>query len=188
MRLFLAIDLEESTRAAVHAAAAPLREAAPQLAWVAERRLHLTLKFLGERPEHEVPRIAAAMDAAAGAHGAIPTAVGDFGAFPNFRRARIVWIGMDNEPRLELVHHDVEMGCEALGYPLDARPFRPHVTLARVKHQLGVEQLRALSRAARAGAGASFPTVIRSIDLMCSTLRPEGAAYELLHASPLRES
>ncbi|MHB1863362.1 MAG: RNA 2',3'-cyclic phosphodiesterase [Gemmatimonadaceae bacterium] len=188
MRLFLAINLDESTRAAVHAAAAPLREAAPQLAWVAEQGLHLTLKFLGEQPAQAVPRIVAAMDAAAVAHAALPTALGDFGAFPNFRRPGVVWIGMDNEPRLELIHHDVETACDALGYPLDARPFRPHVTLARVRHPLGVEPSRALSRAARAGAGASFSIVIRSIDLMCSTLRPEGAAYELLHASPFRES
>jgi len=187
VRLFLAINFDAATRAAVHAAAAPLRAAAPELAWVDESRLHLTLKFLGEQADDLVPRLAAVLDEVASGHMVLRSSLGEFGAFPNFRRARVVWIGMEADPRLELLHHDVELACDRLGVPVEARPFRPHVTLARVPQTAGVGSLRALSRAARGAAGSRFPTSVRSIDLMCSTLRPEGAAHTLLHSSTLRE-
>lgn len=187
VRLFLAINFDPAMRAAVHAAAAPLRAAAPELAWVDASRLHLTLKFLGEQPDDAASRVAAALDEVAAGHAAFPSSLGDFGAFPNFRRARVVWIGMEADPRLELLHHDVEVACDRLGVPVEARAFRPHVTLARVRQAPGVESLRALSREARRASRSRFATAVRSIDLMRSTLRPEGAAYARLHSSPLRE-
>lgn len=185
MRLFLAINLEPPVREAVHAAAEPLRAAAPELAWVDPPRLHLTLKFLGEQPPDTVGRLTPGLDGLAAGVGAFDTVLGEFGAFPNFRRPHVVWIGMDAEPRLELLHHDVELFCDAAGFPLDGRPFRPHVTLARVKHALDREALRGLARAARRAGRGRIPAAVRTIDLMRSTPRPEGAAYELLHSSPL---
>jgi 2'-5' RNA ligase len=187
VRLFLAINLEPDLRAAVHAAAEPLRAAAPELAWLDAPRLHLTLKFLGEQPADAVPGLAAAMDGVGPRFAAIETSLGEFGAFPNFRRPQVVWIGMDADPRLELLHHDVEVACDALGYPVEGRAFRPHVTLARVRHRPARETLRGLAREARRAGRRRFAVTVRSIDLMRSTLRPEGAAYALLHSSPLRD-
>ena len=62
------------------------------------------------------------------------------GAFPNFRRARVVWIGVEQEPRLELLHHDLELACEQEGFEVEGRPFRPHITLARVRVPLPIER------------------------------------------------
>jgi RNA 2',3'-cyclic 3'-phosphodiesterase len=186
VRLFLAINLDASTRRAVYEAAAPLRAVAPGLAWVDESRLHLTLKFLDEQPETLVPAIAAAMDAAAARHVVVPSGLEEFGAFPNFRRARVVWIGMHADPRLELLHHDVEVAGEGLGFAIEARPFRPHVTLARVNHA-DADALRGLAREAKRASGVRFETTVHSIDLMRSTLGPGGPVYERLHASPLRD-
>lgn len=188
MRLFLAIEFDAATRSAVFAAAAPLRAAAPALAWVPETRLHLTLKFLGEQPESAAARVAAAMDRVAAGHAALPSSLGPFGAFPNFRRARIVWIGMDADPPLELLHHDVELACDALGFPVDGRPFRPHVTLARVTRPPGTEALRALARAARGAAADRFAVRVARIDLMRSTLRSDGPVHARVHSSPLRDT
>jgi 2'-5' RNA ligase len=185
VRLFLAINLDAAARAAVVRAAEPLHAAAPSLPWVPDARLHLTLKFLGEQPPELVPRLSAVCDAVAARLTAFGTTLGEFGAFPNFRRPRVVWIGMDADPRLEILHHDVELAAESLGFPLEGRPFRPHVTLARVAHALDTESLRALQRAARRAARVRIAASVGSIDLMQSTLRPDGAAYELLHSSPL---
>jgi len=187
VRLFLAINFEPVVRAAVHAAAAPLRDAAPGLSWVAADRVHLTLKFLGEQPEATAEAVGAAMDRVAHGHAAFGSSLGEFGAFPNFRRARVVWIGMDDDPRLEMLHHDVEVAADALGLPMEGRPFRPHVTLARVPQRPGVDVLRELARAARRGSRPRFPATVRSIDLMRSTLRPDGAEHALLHSSLLRK-
>lgn len=190
MRLFLAINLEPEMRRSVIEATAPLRDAAPSLGWVDESRLHLTLKFLGAQPDETLPRLSAAMTEVADKHRAFRMRVSEIGAFPNFRRARVVWMGVEREPRLEFLHHDVELACEALGFELEGRPFRPHLTLARVKERTDIEELRLLSRA---GKKVDFEAdcVVRSIDLMKSNLDHASAAagnrYERLHAAPLRE-
>lgn len=185
MRLFLAINLPAEVRREVEAASTPLRECAPELSWVPEPRLHLTLKFLGEQPSERVDEIRDAMAGVAGRHRELVVALGDIGAFPNFRRARVVWMGVNHDPRLELLHHDVETACERLGFELEARAFRPHLTLARVKHALPEERMRALARVARR---TDYRTdfVVRSIDLMESALRPSGSVYTTLVSAALR--
>src|ERR1043166_5713487 len=124
------------TRRAVYDRAAPLRAAAPHFSWVAADRLHLTVKFLGEQPDDAVPRLAAVMDEVVRRHRWIDTFLDEFGAFPNFRRLRVVFIGMHPDARLEMLHHDVETACGALGYAVEGGPFRPHVTLAGVHERI----------------------------------------------------
>jgi 2'-5' RNA ligase len=152
---------------------------------VREAKLHLTLKFLGEQPETKVKDIVAAISAVAAGHRELAMTLGGVGAFPNFRRARVVWMGVEQDPRLELLHHDVEIACEGLGFEVEGRPFRPHLTLARVRHRLPTERLRPLVRHARR---TDFTTdvLVRSIDLMQSELSAAGSAYTTLASAALR--
>ena len=62
-------------------------------------------------------------------YGPIPLALRGLNAFPNLRRPRVVWLGVSADPKLELLHHDVEAACAELGHPLAGRTYRPHVTL-----------------------------------------------------------
>ena len=185
MRLFLAINLPQHVRLEVLAATAALRDCEPQLGWVAEPRLHLTLKFLGEVGEDRLDEIEAAVSGVAGRHRELLRTLGGIGAFPNFRRARVVWMGVGQEARLELLHHDIELACESLGFEVEGRPFRPHLTLARVKHPLVEERLRKLSRVAKQ---VDYRTdfVVRSVDLMSSELSPSGPTYRTLVSAALR--
>ena len=185
MRLFIAINLPADVRAEITGATAALRAEAPEIAWVAESRLHLTLKFLGEVEEGRLDALTAAMAAVAGQHRELVMTLGGIGAFPNFRRARVVWMGIEQEARLELLHHDLELACESLGFEVEGRPFRPHLTLARVKQPLDEPRLRALSRA---GKQTDFGTdfVVRSVDLMSSELSQSGPTYRTLVSAALR--
>jgi len=186
VRLFLAINLPPEVRQAIAEAAAPLREIAPALSWVQEQKIHLTVKFLGEQPEVMCERIAAAMRNVAARNRVVDVELGGIGAFPNFRRPRVVWIGVTPEPKLELLHHDVEATCESLGLPVDGKPFRPHLTLARVKPRaIDGRGLRALSKAAR-DVSYVEEVVITSIDLMESELTTSGSRYRVLASIPLR--
>lgn len=187
MRLFLAINLPHEVRREIVAATAALRECAPELAWVREAALHLTLKFFGEVAPERVSDIRAAIASVAGRHREVLMTVGGVGAFPNFRRARVVWLGVGHDPRLELLHHDVEVACEQIGFELEGRAFRPHLTLARVKHALSEERLRALSRAAKQTDYRS-DFIVRSIDLMQSEPSPEGSTYSALVSAALRSA
>ena len=176
MRLFLALNIEPEVRRRVHAAMHALRASSPDVRWVDESKLHLTLKFLSEQPESLVAPLSAALDKAAGQSRELDLQFGAVGAFPNFRRPRVVWVGVAPDPKLELLHHDVEVACETVGLGVDGRPFRPHVTLGRVDKADG-----ALRQAAR-GLRVREVSVVTSVDIMLSA----GGSYRVLHSSSLR--
>jgi 2'-5' RNA ligase len=187
VRLFLAINIDPAVRRAVLDATGPLRTAAPTLSWLDDSRLHLTLKFLGEQPEDSVARLSASLSDVATRHRRFSIRLKGIGAFPNFRRSRVVWMGVENEPRLELLHHDVEVACQEIGFELEGRAFRPHLTLARVKEHTEVEELRQLSRASKR-IDFEEETGVESIDIMRSNPERAGARYERLFAAPLRSN
>jgi 2'-5' RNA ligase len=185
MRLFFAIELDPAVADALHHAIEPLRVVEPEPAWVAVEKLHLTMKFMRDVDEEGAARLIAAGDLATRCHRAFDMTLGGVGAFPNFRRARVVWMGVESEPRLELLHHDLEIACADAGYEVEGRPFRPHVTLARVRSPLPIERARPFARAARRVAFAAASEV-RSLTLFESTPTPSGGArYRRLHAATL---
>lgn len=180
MRLFLALNIEGEVRRRCYDATARLRTARPDVRWVDESKLHLTLKFLGDQPDALVPKLTAAMDQAASRSKTMDLLLGSIGAFPNFRQPRVVWMGVSPDPKLELLHHDVEVACEGLGLSIDGRPFRPHVTLGRQTNRTGADEQRALREAARL-VRVREASSVDSVDVMLSS----GGQYRVLHASPL---
>src|SRR5437879_375193 len=100
MRLFLAIEPPRYVLSAIWAATAGVREAGADVSWVTESRLQPTLKFFGGQPDAAVAPLAGAMRAIGRSHSAPVMRIGGIGAFPNFRRPRVVWIGVEPEPRL----------------------------------------------------------------------------------------
>jgi 2'-5' RNA ligase len=184
MRLFLAIELSAPLLDALESAIAPLRAEAPEVAWVPVAKRHLTLKFLGDVGEERLDSLVVLADRVAREHRAFSMQVGGLGAFPNFRRARVVWIGVEHEAKLELLHHDLEVAGEGAGFEIEGRAFRPHVTLARVRAPMGVEQARRLARVARK-VDFSAHVDVAEITLFESMLAPPGASYRRIHAAQL---
>jgi 2'-5' RNA ligase len=186
VRLFLAINFPPAIRHAVYEAAAPLREAAPELPWIGVEKLHLTVKFLGEETEEVAEQVTDAMRGVAARNRAVEAELGGVGAFPNFRRPRVVWLGVSPEPKLELLHHDVESACEALGIPVEGKPFRPHLTLTRVRpRSLDMAGLRHLSLVSKEISYVE-EVIIDSVDLMESRLTTSGAQYGVIASFSLR--
>jgi 2'-5' RNA ligase len=186
VRLFIAINVPADVRERIHAAAEPLRGAAPDIAWTPPERLHLTLKFLGERPESEVAPLAAMLRRVGERHAVLPLTIEGGGAFPSLARPRIIWAGVAADPRLELLQHDVESACAELGYEPEGRAFRPHLTLGRARGGVDAPAARvAISRAARAMA-LHEEVDVESVDLMRSDPGPGGPRYVRLAAGTLR--
>ena len=184
VRLFIAINLPESERQAIHHATAPLREAARGVTWVAAECIHLTMKFLGETPAEALAPVRGALTEVARRFQPMRLDVGGVGAFPHLRSPRIFWMGIAGDSKLELLHHDVELACEALGHEVDARAFRPHVTLGRVKRDMTAEEARSvatLARQVRYRASVDAAT----IDVMRSELSSQGPRYTVVAAVPL---
>lgn len=184
MRLFVAVNLPPPLRDAIHAAAAPLRAGGLAIRWVDPDGIHLTLKFLGEVADGRLAELIAALERACQGARPFPLEVNGFGAFPTPARARVVWVGCEAAPPLELIQHGVERAFADLGFPVEGRPFRPHLTLGRAKADTrgGVRGLD--DGLAELRFADTF--TVASVDLMESTLTPRGARYTVRHAVTLR--
>jgi 2'-5' RNA ligase len=113
--------------------------------------------------------------------------IGGVGAFPHLRAPRIFWVGIASDTKLELLHHELEVACEGLGHEVEARAFRPHITLGRAKRDISREEIDALGRAVPAVKHRATVNA-GSIDIMQSELSAAGPRYTLLEALPLGHS
>ena len=152
----------------------PLRQGRDTLPvkWVRPENIHLSLKFLGDVDDSREAELRSALRRAAG-HRSEPRPlslqVTGFGVFPDYRRPQVLWAGVAPDPALELLQHGVEQAFEPLGFPAEARAFRPHVTLGDFAGlEATLEQIR-FDRTVTVG----------ELDLVQSTLRPDGPVYQV---------
>ena len=145
--------------------------------------IHLSLKFLGEVDEARGPELRDALEQAArgGARSearALTLRIEGFGVFPDYRRPHVVWAGIDPDPALESLHHGVEEAFAPLGFPAEARAFRPHVTLGRSRRDARPRDFAGLESLLGA-LDFSETVTVAQVDLMQSTLQPEGSVYQV---------
>ena len=184
LRAFIALNLPPAERQALFDATRAVRDAATAASWVAAHNLHLTLKFLGEVDEGRATRLGERLASIGAAHRPLTLDVGGAGVFPNLRAPRIVWMGVSPDSKLELLYHDVERGCEALGFAAEGRAFRPHITLGRLKVVPDAGVRRALSDAMRECAFQAR-IAVESVDLMASALGAGGSRYAVTVSASL---
>ncbi len=118
--------------------------------------------------------------------------VQEIGVFPDIRAPRVLWVGLANQPdqlaQLESLRRlvgEVDRALHGLGFPLETRPFSPHLTLARIKerpHEIG----KALSERLMPLATPLGTLHVGAVALMKSDLRPSGAVYTRLCESALK--
>lgn len=183
MRCFVAIDLPDDVRARVAAAQERLRDAAPRadVRWTAPASMHLTLRFLGE--VLDVAPVETVLAAIGARHRPFEITAGGLGAFPGPSRPRILWAGITGGVReLGLLAADVERALEPLGFAPEARPFRGHLTLARVRSSRGLRRIGDLLRADAPAFGSWTAT---DMVLYRSHPRPGGSVYEAMARAPL---
>src|SRR2546429_247121 len=184
LRLFVALTLPSPVRQALWQTVAPLRERGLPVKWVRPDGIHLTLKFLGDVAEERAADVRAALGRAAAGARPLPLALGEFGVFPDFQRPRVVWAGITADSRLEILQHRVEQEFAPLGFPTEARPFRPHVTLGRAAREARPRDFAGLE-AALGALQFEATVVVESVDLMQSTLESAGAVYHVRHSERL---
>jgi len=184
VRLFVAVNLPAEERRRAWEAAAPLRRAHLPVRWVAEDALHLTLKFLGEVEPERVAPIGQALGGAVRKARPFALSLGGMGAFPSLAKPRVVWVGIERHPALELLANDVELALMGLSFEPELRPFSPHVTLGRAERSARPAAFKEFARLVGAVDYAGTTTV-ESVDLMQSTLGPQGASYAVLSRASL---
>jgi RNA 2',3'-cyclic 3'-phosphodiesterase len=129
MRIFIALDIEDAIRARIGRFMEGVREFAPDAHWVKPESLHVTLKFLGEKPTETVAQVKKALAAVKGE----PVAMSfrGHGFFPTAKSARVFWVGIESGSALAFLASAVDDVTAGLGIPKEERAFNPHLTLAR---------------------------------------------------------
>jgi 2'-5' RNA ligase len=175
MRLFAALPIAEPARSEIAKLLSHLRELGWPLRLVHDHGVHLTMKFFGEVPPGRLEVIEEAVRGAVPGTGDLELQLGGIGAFPSENRPRIIWVGLDAPAGLELLQDRLERRAEAIGFPPEGSPFRPHVTLARVRegHRLPPGALEHLD-----GEYAPVGFVASELVLYESVLGRGGPRYE----------
>ncbi len=180
VRAFFAIELPLQARASVVEAVESLKAVAKHgVRWMALDTLHLTLKFLGEIREEDVPRLIARAHAKLAPEQPFEVGLAGYGAFPNVREARALWIGVsEGASSLARLARKLDSAARAIGAPRERKPFEPHLTLGRLRDPLRVE----LERAAPPD---SVAWTVAEVVLFESRLSPNGARHVPLARFPL---
>ena len=194
IRAFLAVGLSKELRAELATVQQELkRKIEPEMkrnmriSWAQPASIHLTIKFIGDMDEQVIDPLLVAVEQAFGNQTAVNVQLERLGAFPRPQSPRVLWVGPSEKwergadaKRLAEIHGAVEQACNGLGVLREARPFSPHLTLARIKtgeRNVGVAltQSRVLDRPISLGSLA-----VESVVLLKSELRPTGSVYTKL--------
>ena len=177
MRAFVAIDLAEDVRLALAREQARLKGVcAPNrdIRWTRPEGLHLTLKFLGSIETERVQAVIAALQELESSDS-FKVEVRGFGFFPDARRPRVFWVGLEAPSALSELAARVETALEPLGVERENRPFKPHLTLARFDRPLVPSALTTALNESSVESFGSFE--VTEFFLFESRLRPGGAEY-----------
>jgi 2'-5' RNA ligase len=177
-------DVAVAVGEVIGAARRALGDDATRIRWVQMAGLHVTLRFLGPTPMDQTGVVADALDRAAAGVGPFDVRIAGAGSFPAPDRPRALWLGIvAGAETLGTIASAFERELSAAGWPVESRPFRPHLTIARTD---GVSDGPAAA-AALERAAASLQAAFRAdrVVLYRSHLGSGPARYESLHETAL---
>jgi 2'-5' RNA ligase len=181
MRLFTGLDLAAEVVRALDGLLDQLRPAAP-IKWILPANLHITTRFIGEWPEDRLADLRAAL-------GRIPSRppiaihIRKLGFFPNPHSPRVFWAGVEASPALAAFASETDRVLDSLGLKPEGHPFSPHLTLARIKPPVPLQNLRETIATLPALDFGSFSA--DRFFLFQSRPAPAGSAYTKLAEFPL---
>ncbi|MFQ5655012.1 MAG: RNA 2',3'-cyclic phosphodiesterase [Planctomycetota bacterium] len=183
MRAFLAVEIEPRARREVANLIGRLSREVEGVRWVPEANLHVTLRFLGEVEDAEVPVLVDEVREEIAAIEAFDATIEGLGFFPPRGNARVIWVGIgEGKESLIRIAKGVEAGLARSGFSKENRPYTPHVTIGRVKRPS--PDHRHLDGGSL--SPVSFP--VAGVTLMESRLSPGGARYTRVARIELDES
>jgi len=149
-----------------------------EVRWTAVSSIHLTLKFLGEINPSTLSELAIALRTASCKADSIGIHLCGLGSFPNQKNPRIIWCGVEsNSDALSSLQRTLEVICNDFGFPPENRPFRPHLTLGRVR---GRKNLQHLMDRIGSGSGLECSFSADHLNIYKSVLKPQGAVYTIM--------
>jgi len=184
LRLFVAVPIPDPVARFLKDVQSRLAGPEIKIRWIPVKNIHLTLQFLGDVEQAAVASITEQMDVAAGAAQPFSIAAKGVGGFPNLRRLRVLWVGLDGDTQqLTAIQRELASRMETVGFARERRRFHPHLTIGRARQP--VDGRRLDQQLPTRAECASEPLRVDRICLFASLLKPGGAEYTCLHTSQL---
>jgi RNA 2',3'-cyclic 3'-phosphodiesterase len=179
LRVFIAIDLPLPIQLGLDQLITQLKSRKMKaVRWVPVKGIHLTLKFLGNVQAGNLPALTDVLNTAAGSFHQFEFQVGKVGVFPNLRKPRVIWVGIQGPQNLFDLQKAIDLSTRPLGYPGEDRPFSPHLTLGRVSQNASNQEISAVTDTfASFQVGTLGVVNVEAITLFRSELLPTGAVY-----------
>ena len=188
VRSFIAIPVPNEGIEALEQAVKHLdEEIGRHVRWVRPEGIHLTLKFMGDIPAAIAERVLEALLPVTSRFSPFELSISGLGAFPNSRRPRVLWAGLDGGLKsLSKLQLAVDEAVGKLGLPKDQRPFSPHLTLGRVRREAAQGQLQKIGAVIASTEIRSVPSwPADTVNLMRTKLDPAGSRHYLVGSAPL---
>jgi 2'-5' RNA ligase len=187
IRSFLAIEIPEVLRQKLGEFLRELKNTGADVKWVRPEAIHLTLKFLGAVERDVLEKVSLSLRPVVERFDPFELKAEGAGCFPSFRNPRVVWAGLiDKEGAASRLQREIETTTAEIGFPSEDRPFKPHLTLGRVRSPKGKNPLTQIIEGNSHLDLGSFR--VERVILFRSDLRPEGAVYTKLQEFYLKRS
>jgi len=180
VRSFIAIELPDELKLALTRLQSQLKSGRGYpVKWVDPYSVHLTLKFLGNIDIDRIGEITGAIETSAQGIPPFHLEVGGLGVFPGLRRVQVAWVGLSGDvDRLSQLQQRIESNLTPLGFVAESRPFKPHLTLARVRERASPEERNGFGRLITdTSIEDKYSFNVDAVSLMKSQLTREGAVY-----------
>ncbi len=175
IRAFVALELPDHAREFLNEMITVLKQSRADVRWTRSSSVHITLKFLGDIDVSQVPDIVSELTPVFAGQTRFVIAISGLGVFPNLRRPRVVWAGLDDtSARLGKMAALVDSAFHTLGFKTESRPYSPHLTLGRTRSDEGRESLIELIKNTEC-KGPGFE--VKRAKLFQSILGPAGPKY-----------
>ena len=183
IRTFIAVELPREIHDKLKQLQDDLKAFMPDVRWIKYENVHLTLKFLGDVQISRIDAISEAVRDVARQFSPFTTSLTGIGAFPDSRKPRVVWVGLEKGgDKLIEIAELIEASMRKLGFPREKRKFSPHLTVGRVRRLTDPAAMtQALERSA---VGELGEFVVERVSLIRSQLDPAGSIYTILTEAP----
>jgi RNA 2',3'-cyclic 3'-phosphodiesterase len=187
-RMFAAIDLTDEIRERIKRTQQLLDEAGWKCRWVAEQRMHMTVRFYGDLEPGTVEQLQEELRARLAQQPAFELRVSRVGAFPGPNRPRTLWLGIDDYfQQLGKLRKAVDDATAAVGIEPEPGPYRPHLTVGRLSHDFKVDEDEAIEAFQEFGSYEPLYWVPEQLNLVRSKFGRGGVQYTVVEAFPLAE-
>ena len=181
VRSFIALPTPPSIKEQLSLVVSDLRQFGADVKWDGPEKFHITLKFLDNVEAQLLEKLIAALKQSAELR-AFDLTYETLGAFPDFVRPRVIWVGTSPNPAVLSLQKSVEDVCAQFGFQKEEREFHPHITLGRVK---GSRQIDRLTERLKNTMLQPITSRCTELLVMRSELHQSGSVYSVLTSIPL---